>query len=275
MSWSAIGLVGNVGSTAATTTTAIPTAIALSSGNVVVVTAAIVNPTSANATSSIVSTVNDSAGNTWLKAQEFQSGGGAAASGAICSIWYSQLTSALSSGGTITISHNNAAASTRRAAGAFAFSIAAGNRVSVNGTTWIAASSAQDPLSIDMGLSSAEHLRFRGIASESTLTTALSTTAGWTNIGTTRASAAAAMSYRGEYRITASTTAASNPVFTSTAADASVYVAFFENPPPGAGSAAGDASVAGIGALRIGRAGAAQGDGYAGVAGPFDLGAFE
>lgn len=228
MAWSFIGGLGTVGSTATTTTMTITTTIAGAANNVVFVVAAIVNPTSTNTTTSIVSGVSDSAGNHWVKAREFQAGGGAVASGAICSMWYSHLHNALSSGGTISVTHNNAAASTRRACAAVAFSIGAGASVRVFDSTFINASSAQSPLSLDVAIpTTTEMLRFRAVASESSLTTALTTTAGWSNLGVVNSGLA--MSIRGEVLITAATTAVSNPTFTSTATDASVYAVFEES----------------------------------------------
>jgi hypothetical protein len=227
MAWGSIGLIGNQGSSGATTTLVITATTPAVSNSMVVVTVARLNPTSVDGVTASITNVIDSASNDWVKAQEFQAGGTAANSGAICSIWYSNIGNTISSGGTITV--NLASATSSRAAGAFGFSKEAGTVVRVLGSTYISATSAQSPLSLDIAIpTTTEVLRFRGIASESTLTTALTTSAGWTNIGTTRAGAASPMSYRGEFLITAATTAASNPTFTSTASDASVYVLFEE-----------------------------------------------
>jgi hypothetical protein len=225
MAWGSIGLVGNLGTTAATTVLAIAATIATVANNVLVLTAAQVN-SSADQETSEISGVVDTGNNHWVKVREWS--GGTAGTGAACAVWVSHLTNAISSGaGAITV--NLSAATTRRAAGVWAFSVGPGASVRARDSTYITATSAQSPLSIDLATpTTTELLRFRGIASESSLTTALTTSAGWTNIGTTRAGATGAMSYRGEFLITAATTAASNPTLTSTATDASVYVLFEE-----------------------------------------------
>lgn len=226
MAWGAVGLLGNQGSTGTSTTATLTTTIPAAVNNVVVLTAAIASQTTVNnTTSSAIRSVSDSANNDWVEARTFQATNGTR--GVICSVWYSRLDNALSSLGTITININGA--STHKAMGAFAYSVGPGVSVRAYDSTYISASTAQSPLSLDIAFpTQTEMLRFRGIGTETTLTTALTTSAGWTNIGTTRASALAPMSYRGEYLISSATTAASNPTLTSTSVDASVYVVFEE-----------------------------------------------
>lgn len=238
MAWSSVGQAGsavsggnNQASIAVTLNTQAGSGAAI--GDLLVLTVAVDNASSSDGDEGAVTGVVDSGGvNVWSKAAEFCNGQGASQAGATCSIWYAPITSALTTAATVTASFSNNTARDATAANVWRFTASTGTPA-VAATTWLAADAAQ-PGSIDISapVPGTSYIRFRGIASESTLTTALTTTAGWTTIGTGRASATAAMSYRGEFVISTATTQASNPTFSATPDHASVYALFVENAAP-------------------------------------------
>jgi fibronectin-binding autotransporter adhesin len=178
-----------------------------------------------------VTSVTDSAGNTWSKAAEFCNGQGSAQAGATCSIWYSTITSQLTgASSTITVNFSNAASRDKSAVGGSgAFTIGAGSVVSVQGTNTLANDGA-DPGSLNFTTPNEEFLRVRGIAGETNSTTALTNTAGFTSTDSSQTSgggATANMAVRGEWIISTGTGAASDPTWTAVDC-ASVYVAFKE-----------------------------------------------
>lgn len=177
-----------------------------------------------------VSTVTDSAGNIWNCAGEFQNAQGSAQAGAVCSLWWTLATADLPVAGTITATlvPGSSASFDAGASALWVYSIG-GNQVSVLASTGLAADATTALGLIDQTVSTGSNLRFRAIASETTATTALTTSSGWSAIGVVRASAAKAMGVRGEYLITASSTAASSPGLNVATIDhASVYVVMQE-----------------------------------------------
>lgn len=255
MAWGSVGSGSTASSTGADQSSLVHTlgATAISSGNFAAIVFAQLNATSVNSIDGgVVSTVNDSAGNTWLKAKEWQNGGGAAAAGAVCSLWYTNAVSALSSGtGTITATFLAGSSASFDASASAAWIFTVGGPAYVLDSTANITTASTDTGSIDLNSgSTGPYLRFRGVASRSTATFALSTSAGWTGIGVARAltgGGAVGMGARGEFLITASSTAASAPTFNSAKNHASVYVIFAETA-PAPGSASGDATAAAVGA---------------------------
>ena len=231
MAWTSLNTLGSNQSKTAGTSIALTTSAAVEAGHVVVVIVAIDNTQTTDGNTSEVSSITDSAGgNTWVKAREFCNGQGGAASGATVSVWYSKLTNAIVSGGTITA--NLANSITAKAISAWEFSIAAGATVSVAGTPQDLANDNADPGSMTVpGLSSREYLFIRGIAAETNSTAALMPTsnfAAFTGNQTSGAGAASNMAVRGEFAILTGTTATSDPTYTAVDC-ASVFFALRES----------------------------------------------
>ena len=180
MAWGSLNTLGSNQNKTAGTSIVFTTSAAAEAGNVVVVIVAKDNTQTTDGNTSEVSSITDSAGgNTWTKAREFCNGQGATAGGATVSVWYSKLTNAIPSGGTITA--NLANSITAKAISAWEFSIAAGATISIAGTPQDLANDGADPGSMTIGgLSSREYLFIRGIAAETNSTTALTPTANFT-----------------------------------------------------------------------------------------------
>lgn len=231
MAWTSVGVSGMLGSSVLSTLATITLNGQAGSGasvnDVLVYTISVPNVSAgADQDEGLVTSVDDSGGNTWVKAAEWSNTQGALSAGVCCSIWYSQTRTALTTSNTVS-AHLEPARS--RTGIIWRFRPGAGATIRTIATTWLSVDGGQ-PGSIDIALPSGggqEYLRFRGIASETTLTTALTTTAGWTSIGTTREGANSGGSVRGEFIITAATTAASNPTFGSID-QASVYAVLEE-----------------------------------------------
>jgi hypothetical protein len=169
-----------------------------------------------------VTAVTDTAANPWLKAQEFL-GPSASSLNMVCSIWYTNVKNALSTTDVVTVVHSTRAG---QAAIVWRFTHGQGS-VRCLESTYTATNGSSNPGTLDISGPATDLLRVRGVASRTTLT-ALTTTAGWTTIGTTRASATVLTSVFGEYRITSASTAASAPLLTghTTQSAASVYTVF-------------------------------------------------
>lgn len=265
MAWGSIGTLSTVAYAGNNQTSMVHTigANSIQPGNFAVIAWAQDNYSSVGSIdSAIITTVNDSAGNVWRKAKEWQSGGGAVQGGAVCSVWYTNATVALASGtGTITATLDSSFTANFDAGASAGWVYSVGGAVYVlNSTASISATSVPGLLDLNSG-ATGPYLRVRGIASETTLTTDISTTSGWTALGTVRASGTKAMGVRAEWIITASSTAASNPGAVGTAAidQASVYVIFAETA-PAVGAAQGDADATGIVVGTAQSPGLAQGD---------------
>lgn len=229
MSWSSVGTLGTAANTGNNQASIVLTTSAtLEVGNVGVIIISVENNQTTDGDEGAVSGVVDSAGNTWSKAAEFTNGQGVAQTGAVCSIWYCQALTQLSSGGTITASFTNTASRDESCATAWEFSVTAGSTISVASTNTLADDGA-DPGSLDVTTSAVEHLRIRGTAGEINNITQWTKTAAFTaNFDAARsANVATAMAVRGEYVISSSANVASDPTWAS-ADHASVYVAFLE-----------------------------------------------
>jgi hypothetical protein len=199
-------------------------------GELLVFAVAVDNASSVNnADNGDVTTVADSGGvNRWLKVRERTVGGAAAQAGATMSLWYSHITSALSSAAVVSATFLDAAASDGTAGIVWRFSKNAAASVRLYDSTHVVIATSSNGV-LDLAAPSAtEHLRFRAVAAESTITT-FTTTAGWTTIGTTRASATIPMAVFGEYLITSNSTAASNCSIGAAADNVSVLALFEEN----------------------------------------------
>jgi len=180
----------------------------------------------------VIAAVSDSAGNTWQKAAEFTNGQGGAAAGATVAIWYTVAAATLPTTGSITITFR--APLVAKAVVGHRFAKAPDTTV----RTAAAAGRADDgvdpgPISL-AGLASRQYLFMRGIASESSSTTALTATTGWTQIGqavTTGGGSATNIAARGEYLIATATSVTSDPTL-FIADHASALVALYEEAAP-------------------------------------------
>lgn len=235
MAWStSSGSIGANSSTANQASQAFTVTSTLTAGNVAVIGIAVDNNQTTDGDEVAVTGVVDSTGsNTWVKAAEFTNGQAGAQAGATISVWYSKLASTLTGGSaTITPSFSNATSRDKSCISGASFPFGAGSTVSVQATATLA-NDAADPGSLDAATPSAEFLRARFIALESSDTTGITVTAGgWTQFSsstTAGGGSAANMAIRGEWKISTGTGDASDP--TCFSADcASVYVAFKESP---------------------------------------------
>jgi len=197
--------------------------------NLVILLVAVDNNQTTDGDEGAVTSVTDTAGNVWSKAIEFCNGQGSAQAGATCSAWYFTTSNGTSALDTITVNFSNATSRDASVLGTFAFNYTPGNTVIVEATNFLANDGA-DPGSLNATTANIACLRLRAIAAETNSTIALTTTSGWTTIGsltTSGGGATANMALRFEYIISTGTSAASDPTYT--AADcASVYIAFKE-----------------------------------------------
>lgn len=208
---------------------------ALNSGELGVISIALDNVGTTDGDLSEVTSVTDTAGNTWIKAVEFTNGNGAAAAGATCSCWYTLATATLSAGGTITV--NTSGAPARKAITGHVFSY---NSTITNVGSSTRADDAADAGSITVTPSSGsrEHLYIRATACESTnisYTPSTNFTAMDHTNSTTFGIGGSAknMGARGEYRIVTNSSDSTDPT-TSTANHASVMVALDDSLPSAA-----------------------------------------
>lgn len=178
-----------------------------------------------------VTSVTDSAGNTYTKLGEFTNGNGSAGAGATASLWYSILTSQLTSGaGTVTA---NFSSRTAVAMMGWEATLTSPGQITVAGSLQTLANDAADPGSMTVGsLPSREYLWLRVIASESNDITGLTVSAGFTTMNLSRANTGTSntsMIVRGEYIIATGTTKTSDPTLYS-ADHASLFIALQEDP---------------------------------------------
>lgn len=230
MAFTDLGSLGATGSTANNQgSLALTTAAACAVGELVVVVVAVDNP--GNGGDGGVSAVqNSGTANTWTKAIQIQNAV-AAQGGASCSIWYTVVTTAISSGATITATFQDANASDASGLTARHFSMAAGNTVAIEGTPGtLLGNTAADPGSLNVTTANIACLRIRGIASQvgnNTSLTPTSTWTAWANGNSATTGTTGEMCARAESLISTATGAASDPTYVS-AIYASAYVAFKE-----------------------------------------------
>lgn len=241
MTWASVGRAGSTGSAGnnqanITVTLNGQAGAGAAVSDLLVMTVSVDNASSVNnADNGDVTGVTDSSSNLWIKVRERTAGGAAAQAGATCSMWYTHVTQALSTANTVVATFNNAATSDATAAIVWRFTHSATASVRlVDSTHVVIATSSNGALDLTAP-SATGHLRIRTVAAESTVT-AFTTTAGWTTIGTTRASATGAMSAFGEFLITSNATAASNCSISAAADNVSVMALFEENELMGTGS---------------------------------------
>lgn len=228
MAFASVGTLGTVAQTANNQTTIVlTTTAALEAGNLGVIIVAVDNNQTTDGDEGAISSMADSAGNTWNKAIEFCNGQGAAQAGTTVSIWYCVPTITLASGGTITGNYTNNASRDESCATAWEFTFS--GSIAIEGTPAGLANDGADPGSLDVTTSNIACLRIRGAAGEVNNATEWTPTSGsWTVFtGERSANVATAQAVRGEWIISTGTGAASDPTWT-TGDMASGYVAFKE-----------------------------------------------
>ena len=190
------------------------------------------NQTTDGDENAITSMTDDSGGtNVYQKAAAYTAGRGAAQGGATIELWYSLLTSNLTTSHTITANLSNATSRDATARSTQAFDIGGGNTISIEGTPATNATTGGDPPSMNVTTANIECLRVRAIAAEIDTGTFTATASpvfvAISGSNTTGGSAVTNMAVKGEYIISTGTGAASDPTG-FTADHASVYVAFKE-----------------------------------------------
>lgn len=224
--------VGNSSKTAnqASTTITVDNA-EYTAGRLAVLAIAVDNNQTTDGDENAVTSISDTRSNTWVKAKAFTNGQGGAQSGATIELWYSELTTSIQNGDTVTINFSNSASRDASAKIMKAFTYGAGNTIAVEATNTLANDGA-DPGSLNATTANIECLRVRAIAAEG-VPSALTITTNWTNLaesgwfGTTGGSGATNMACAAEWRISTGTSDASDPTFAAVDC-ASVYVAFKE-----------------------------------------------
>jgi hypothetical protein len=180
-----------------------------------------------------VTSVSDTAGNTWVKAVETTNGQGGAQAGATCGIWYSDITTAIPSGGIITVNFSHNTSRDAAALAADAFTKTAGTVPQVRGTATRQDDNTGTAGSLNVVVSPSEaYLRLRASAVESNGSGAFTATSGYTVLAQSIADSGTAltsMGLRGEFHATTLNTDFSSPTGGPTFSDwASVYVLFSE-----------------------------------------------
>ena len=232
--WAAIAVIGDTTAntcvdTASGTTLVCTTNATVEAGNVHIVVSASNNAGTTDADHSEITSVVDSASNTYSKLCEFTNGQGGAAAGATVSIWQSRLTAQLTSGGTFTVNYANTI--TSRAANGYEFTVGAAlSQASTCQTA--AADGTTDPGSLAFsGLTSVETLWFRGIAQEQDGGGFLTQTVGYgenLQVLADGGSTATSMQLRGELLISTDTAETSAPTLPFGGDSVSVFVALRE-----------------------------------------------
>jgi hypothetical protein len=205
---------------------------AVAAGNVVFVMVAKDNVSTTDGNTNEVTSVTDTKGNTYTKALEFCNGQAAAAGGATIALYYSKLTTGLTTSDTVTANFSSAIVA--KVVYAQGFSMTSTTSTVAIDKTATQADDATDPSSMALsGLTSGiNYICIRCVAAETNVTTWTLTSGFGTmsNTGTTGGSATSNMRAAGEYLFGSSlTSATSNP--TLSAVDcASIFVAFKEVP---------------------------------------------
>ena len=232
--WSSIGSLGSAGSkTANQASLNLVTTANLEAGRVAVVLIAVDNNQTTDGDENAVTSVVDSAGNTYTKAREFTNGQAAAQGGATVSVWYSKATTQLNSGQQITANFANATSRDASAITAWKFDLAIPGAISVAGSTTLA-NDAADPGSMNLALSNVEYLWVRATAHERPSTDTFTKTVAYQGTfdknGTTGGTAATNMTVAGEWDIAIGASNASDPAWSTGADEAGVLVAFLLTP---------------------------------------------
>lgn len=236
MAFASVGNIGRNNSTTAGLTLTVTAAAQLDAGNLGILAIAVDNQSTTDGNTSEISTVVDTALNTWTKLREFCNSQGASNAGATVSVWYTIADANLPiTTGVVTITLANS--KTSKAATIREFTIGAGNTISLAGQTDLATDGAANPGSMTIsGLSNQEYLFFRGIAGEINAQIVVTPTTGFAAIQRSEAdtgTGGTSVTADGEWRILTDTSSTSNPTGTTSADHASTFLAIQEVVPAG------------------------------------------
>ena len=222
-------------------------------GDAIVINVGVDNQQTTDGDEGAIAGVADSEGNDWEKGHEHTNGQGTAQTGITDGVWFCNLKNDLPSGSLITVSFSNNTSRDASAASADRFTVAAGYKLAKVGVNQLS-NDAANPGSLNVTTENAAHLRYRGIAGETSATGALTPTSGWTAIAGAQTSGGSSdtnVGVRGEFLIYTGTNAASAPTL-GPADHASVYVAFKEQLVHKLGGSAAD-TVAASGTITTGQ----------------------
>lgn len=165
--WQSIGTLGSTQSkTADQSSLALTTSAACESGNVCVCAVSVDNNGTTDGDEGAVTSITDSASNTWSEIIEFANGQGTAQTGAVAYLGYTKATSTIASSGTITANFSNSTSRDASAMTCWEYSVRSGYTVSSAGTATLATDGA-DPGAISLSsLTSTEYLFLHGLAGE-------------------------------------------------------------------------------------------------------------
>lgn len=228
MAFASVGSIGKNGVDTSGGNLVITTTATAEVGNLVLLLIGKDNVSDTDGTTSEITSVSDSASNTWESLGRFNNGQGTTLTGAYVDVYYTIIANQLSSGGTITI-----VKSTDRDCAAITWEFTIDeNDVQLGGSVQTLANDGADPGSMTIsGLSNIERLYIRATASESENATEFTNTTNYTNIPNQISSTVGAtdtnIGIRGEFRILTGTGDSSDPTLFS-ADHASVYLALEE-----------------------------------------------
>jgi len=193
-----------------------------------------------------VTGVTDTQGNTWTKFKEMTNGQGAAAAGAMISVWGCRPSGTY---GTTSATITFGTAMDALAAYFIAIPLGAGENLQVDGTASIAIDGAAGFGSQSItGLSSKSRVWISACCKEGNGTAAITATSGWTSFGLTgqngpTITATNHIMYRSEYKVATSTGETSNPTWSTSGDAASVLIALSIDAENQAGTSSSKTSV--------------------------------
>lgn len=204
-------------------------------GSLIVVVVAMDNLATTDGNSSSVTGVSDTEKNQWTKAGEFTNTvGGAAGDGACVAVWYSILTTAITSGSsTITTTYGSNV--TAKCCFVINFPKESSSGIAIGGTVQTLANDNADAGSMSLSsLPIREYLFLRAIASETDTNAIASVTASYTGLSAQSGTGGSEKNHQAiavEYLIATGTGSTSDPTMSDTTADrASLFMAFYEIP---------------------------------------------
>lgn len=219
-----IGTLGATADKVAGTSIALGTTAAATAGNLVVVLVSKDNAAAADGNSDEITSVTDSAGNSYAKAVEYCKASGAADAGVTAAIYYGVLASDLPPGGTITADFSDSRVA--KAISAWAWS---GNAIELDGANGIGGTNSNTSIDVTCGFN-AQHVVVRGVGTESAslLTPAH---AGWTNLSsaaTAGSSGHTNAGVSGLWQIAPGSSYTSNPNSGGAGVDSAILIAAFK-----------------------------------------------
>ena len=231
--WSNIGSRGCSNSKTSSSSVSVTASAPVSAGDVLVAIVATDNIATTDGDKSDISSVTDSKSNSYTKAVQFTNSEGSAGSGATVGIYFSKITTTLTTSDTVTA--NFASAVTAKAIAIHEYSMSTGTSITVAGTATQAGTSSTSVSMTISGLTSQEYLWIGGVAVEGpngdTFTQYTDYTTlgpGTSSCGTSGMNAASNMVIRGGFRIFTGTSDTYDPTLGIAHDFAGGYVALGE-----------------------------------------------